>query len=489
VGKTYEALKLDRLAQTLKDGDPAYGQIYSPGCQEKSILDADWPRSFVLMPIFTELEWWGFIGFDDENYDRQWNRVEIEALKTAANILGAALQRKLTEATLYQAQKLESIGILAGGIAHDFNNLLTSILTQTSLSLYKIPADSAARPHLKKVIQTSEQAADLVKQLLGYAGQGQYVIEPLNLNDVLNDNLGLFNTISRARINFNLALAPNLPTVEADRSQIQQVIMNLIINGTESIDDSDGLVQITTSTIFPIKPIQIFGRQELPPGQYVCLSVQDNGSGIKSELVPKIFDPFFSTKSNGRGLGLSATLGIIKAHGGGLQVISAEGQGAEFFVYLPASRKAAMMQPEPKPFQGELEAVILIIDDEKSVLEPLKEGLEMLGAEVFVSENGFEGIDIYKRHHQVIDLIILDMIMPGMDGRETFVQLQKINPGLKVILSSGYSEVELLRQFAEGEIIRFLKKPYRFEKLTSEINQALQFQKIVKFPIDSEPGS
>jgi CheY-like chemotaxis protein len=250
--------------------------------------------------------------------------------------------------------------------------------------------------------------------------------------------------------------------------------MNLVINATESIDFTGGEVRISTETVEFFEPYLCIGNNRLQPGSYGCLEVRDSGSGMKPETMTHIFDPFYSTKSTGRGLGLSATLGIVKAHGGGVQVESEWQKGSQFQVYLPTSAKKTKTQRLIPNFEGEIEALILVVDDEELVLAPVKDGLELLGADVMIADSGQQGIDIYRKYHKNIDLVILDMTMPGLDGRETYLRMKAINPGLRVILSSGYSERETIQKFEQDEIISFLRKPYRFENLFSEVKMALK---------------
>jgi signal transduction histidine kinase/CheY-like chemotaxis protein len=472
-GKTYDEIGLTDWITLFEHGQPAYGLVQNLSPSMQANLDKHGVQSVIIVPIFTGSSWWGFIGFDDCLREHLWETAEIDALRTAANILGAALQRQQTEATLYQAQKLESIGVLAGGVAHDFNNLLTGILSQTSLALLKLPDDTPARDNLDKAIQTTEQAALLVRQLLGYAGKGNYQIQPLNLNALIRDNMGLLETILRKQAQLHLDLAPNLPTVEADRSQMQQIVMNLVINAAEAIEESGGTVRIVTQLVEADTAVPGIAQTPLPPGQYVRFDVIDSGCGITPATMNRIFDPFFSTKTNGHGLGLSAALGIIQAHGGALQVESQVGQGSHFRVFLPASTQAETAPPTTSRLNGRLQGCILVIDDEPVVRQVVKEGLETLGAQVLTAENGPAGIELYRQHHQTIDVVLLDMIMPGMNGRQTFPHLQNINPHLKVILSSGYSEGETVQAFGSQDILIFLQKPYRFEKLATLIQTAL----------------
>ncbi len=385
-------------------------------------------------------------------------------------------QRREVEQALRQAQKLESLGLLAGGIAHDFNNLLTGMLAQASLALGKLPLDSDSRDHLQKVMKAAERASDLTHQLLAYAGKGQFQVDVLDLNQVINSYLGLLETAVSKQIHLQFDLSDHLPGIEADRGQIQQLAMNLVINAAEAFAGDDDRITIRTFSqeLAEDDNQSFWGGDTLPPGEYVCLEVADNGVGMDKATMSRIFDPFFSTKADGRGLGLSATLGIIRAHQGGLQLESQPGQGTRFVLYFPASPFSPIAdEPAVTAVQPQTGGLVLVIDDEESVREAVADILDMAGLQVIAAENGRVGLDIYSVRQAEIDLVLLDMQMPVMNGAETFRALAAVNPKVKVLLSSGYTENEVTGQFAGLPLAGFLQKPYNFDTLVTTVQSAL----------------
>lgn len=473
-GKTYSEVGLERWVSLFAQNRLIYGPVGALPELEQTDFISQAVLSMIAVPVFVESIWWGFIGFDDCKTVRVWEAAEIDALRTPANILGAALQRQQTESALYQAQRLESVGLLAGGIAHDFNNLLTGILSQSSLALLKLPANASAKTHIQKSVQAAEQAADLVRQLLGYAGKGQFQIRPIDLNQLIHDSTGLLESSTRKRADLQVNLLPKGIVVEADRGQLQQVVMNLVMNAVEAVGAGSGTIGITTRQQQVIEPLAVVGNSMLKPGSYICLEIVDTGQGMKAETLSRIFDPFFTTKATGRGLGLSAILGIVRAHNGGIQVESEWGQGTVFRIFLPHSDKQIEPTVATSSEVKHIKARILLIDDESAIREAVVDALQTLGTDVLVAKNGSQGIALYEQQHEMIDLILLDMQMPGLNGRETFLRLRDINPQAKIILSSGYSEVDTIRGFTKKDVVAFLQKPYRFEKLVAEIQAALQ---------------
>ncbi|MFQ5433546.1 MAG: PAS domain S-box protein [Anaerolineae bacterium] len=385
-------------------------------------------------------------------------------------------QRREAEQSLRQAQKLESLGLLAGGIAHDFNNLLTGILAQASLALSKLPQDNDGREHLQKVVKAAERASDLTYQLLAYAGKGQFQVDVLDLNQVINSYLGLLETAVPKHIQLQLELSHHLPGIEADRGQIQQLVINLIINAAEAIEKDHGRITIRTYSrvLDETDDEQFWGGDTLPQNAYVCLEVEDNGIGMDEVTMAQIFDPFYSTKTEGRGLGLSATLGIIRAHQGGLQLVSKPGQGTRFVLYFPASPfSPAGVEQAVTAVPTQSGGLVLVIDDEESVREAVTDILDMAGVQVLTAENGRVGLDAYTARQSEIDLVLLDMQMPVMNGEETFRALIAFDPTVKVLLSSGYTENEVTSQFAGMPFSGFLQKPYNFDTLVEKVQTAL----------------
>lgn len=392
---------------------------------------------------------------------------------------------KLQEEAALQAQKLESLGVLAGGIAHDFNNLLTGMLGQASLAVAKLNRGLPALDHVQKVVLSAERAADLTRQLLAYTGKGKFQIDPLDLNQLVRDTTALMGTVLPSPTQLVMELQEELPLVHVDRGQIQQVVMNLFINAIEALADGEGTITITTGTqliegnFLSQTPggTQSANSSELPSGNYVVLHVADSGSGMDQSTLSRIFDPFFSTKPKGHGLGLSATMGIIRTHKGALQVQSKLGLGTTFTMLLPAyTAKASPSTIAPTPLAQiatKEQQTVLIIDDEAPVREVATDILAGQGFRVATAANGLEGITLFRKCFQTIDLILLDMKMPGINGKETYQELKQIHPALKVIFTSGYSEAEIDTQISQSERVTFLPKPYSAELLTHQVHKML----------------
>lgn len=409
----------------------------------------------------------------DKNQRLEQVQATLEARTQQLSKLNAELQlemaeRARTEAALRQQQKLESMGLLAGGVAHDFNNLLTSILSQSGLALRRLAPDNAARQHIDKAIQSTQRAADLTRQLLAYAGKATFQIEPVDLNQLIKANSGLLETVLRRNATLQLQLEPDLPAVAADRGQLQQVLMNLVINASEAIEHDHGEIRLKTHTVdlqtLP-DPAAFVGT--LPsPGQYVCLEVIDNGMGMEAATLEKIFDPFFSTKARGHGLGLSAVLGVVQGLHGGLQVQSDQQIGTTFCVYLPAT--AARVEVSPVSAGANTthpSGLVLVIDDEDPVREAVSEMLTSVGYRTVEAANGVEGLTLFQQYQNEIATVLLDVIMPGMSGVETLQKLRAVDPQVQVILSSGYVDTALPATMLANQHTTFLAKPYTIEQL------------------------
>lgn len=387
-------------------------------------------------------------------------------------------ERARNEARLRETQKLESVGLLAGGIAHDFNNILTGVLGNASLALDEVPAGSHLASRLTEVVKATERAAHLTKQLLAYAGKGRFVVELLNLSQQVREISSLLQASIPRTVQLRLELAEGLPCIEADAAQIQQVIMNLVINGAEAIpEEITGIVLVTTG-VQDVDDAYIrttVAGSDLKPGRYVTLEVHDAGIGIAPDIVSRIFDPFFTTKFTGRGLGLAAVRGIVQGHSGAINVYSSPGQGTTFKLLFPASTKEGPRTPENVAEQSALKGtgVVLVIDDEEIVRRTAQSTLQRFGYEVVVAEDGRQGVDAFRRVADHVDVVLLDMTMPVMSGDETFRELRIIRPDIKVILSSGYNEVEALRHFTGKGLAGFIQKPYTSARLAEAVRSVL----------------
>lgn len=381
---------------------------------------------------------------------------------------------KKLEQQLQQAQKMEAVGTLAGGIAHDFNNLLMGILGNTSLMLLEMDETHPQYERLKIIERHVQLGADLTKQLLGFARGGKYQAKPTDVNELVKKSAGMFGR-TKKEITIHTKFADDLWTVELDRGQMEHVLLNLYVNAWQAMPGT-GRLYIQTENIRLdaryVKPYKV------TPGRYVRVSITDTGAGMDKRTQRRIFEPFFTTKEMGRGtgLGLASVYGIIKNHGGYINVYSEKGEGTTFKIYLPASEKEV---PGATPLPEELlkgTETLLLVDDEDIIIEVGKQMLENLGYEVLPAKSGTEAIDIYTKNRDSVDMVILDMIMPDMGGEETYHKLKAINPDIKVLLSSGYSFNEKADAILEEGCNGFIQKPFDLTKLSRKIRAVLNAQ-------------
>ncbi len=395
-------------------------------------------------------------------------------------------ERERRDEALLQTQKLESLGVLAGGVAHDFNNLLTGILGSASLAVDSLPEEADfLKPILEDVVVASQRAADLTKQLLAYAGKGRFVVTKINVSLLVREVRHLLQSTLPKHVQLDLDLSEDPVHIEADASQIQQVVMNLMINAAEAIpEDKEGSVQVRTRVEEFGAPGSsgVFGFGELTPGKYVILTVRDNGSGMDEDTKARIFDPFFSTKFTGRGLGLAAVVGIVRGHKGALEVASLPGSGTTFTVMFPAADGQCAVTVTAKPQAVELtkrDLTVLVIDDEQTVRRIAKNALERQGTQVILAETGREGIELFRKLADKVELVLLDLTMPDLNGEEVLKSLKTIHPGVKVVLSSGFNEVEVIEKFTGKGLAGFLQKPYTSAALSAKVAEVFQGSPLV----------
>ena len=382
-------------------------------------------------------------------------------------------ERRKLETQVQHAQRLESLGVLAGGIAHDFNNLLAIIMGYASLAGMDLAEGSRSRRALEQVMVAARSAADLTQQMLAYSGRGRFVLEPVNVTQLIESVVRLLESTMSKKASLRLRLATNLPPIHADASQIRQVVMNLITNAAESLGDNPGSVEVTTG-------IQWADVGELPamsPGtilpasNYVFLEVADTGCGMDLETLSKIFDPFFTTKFTGRGLGLAAVLGIIRSHHGSIQVRSQPGQGTIFRVLFPAMQAAMACEQdairEAESWQGE--GLVLVVDDQAAVRNLARMILEGAGLTVLSADDGQHAVEVFARHAAQIHAVVLDLNMPGMDGAEVFHYMTKLAPDMRVVLCSGYNEQDVTTKLKGRRPAAFLRKPYHPSELIERL--------------------
>jgi PAS domain S-box-containing protein len=388
-------------------------------------------------------------------------------LESVIGIATDVTEHHQMEEALRQSQKLESLGILAGGIAHDFNNLLTVVLGNLNLAQMHLPDNTQAQPYLANMEATVLRATELTKQMLAYSGRGHFLVEPKDLNEVVREVTHLLEVSISKKVQLKFELEPGLPAIQADAAQIQQVVMNLVTNASDAIGDREGIIHLGTSTaLLSAQELQATYRGEsLKSGSYVLLEVTDTGIGMSPEVMARIFDPFFTTKATGRGLGLSAMLGILRGHGAGLRITSEVGCGSTFQICFPASATGAIA---PRPTQAEdtaglIRGRVLLVDDEDLILETIGSALEIIGLEVVMARDGLEALELFRSERP--DLVLMDLTMPRMDGREAFQAMHDLDPSIPVVLSSGFTEQDSIRTLSEQNPVGFIQKPYQIKDL------------------------
>lgn len=401
--------------------------------------------------------------------------LDITDRRAAAETLRAA------EARLGEAERLESLGILAGGIAHDFNNLLVGVLGNVSLLLGDLPASSPMHGTAREIETAARRAADLTRQLLAYSGKGKFVIERVDLSRLIVETAQLLSAVISKKTVLQYRLGTDLPLVEGDVTQLRQVVMNLITNASDALESRPGTVTITTGleSLDGAWPDGDFHAGEPAPGPYVFLEVRDTGSGMEDATLRRIFDPFFTTKFHGRGLGLAATLGIVRGHHGAIRVETVTGVGTVFRLYLPAATGGPMDVTHPPafgpgPVTTPVHATVLVVDDEAVVRDVSRRVLERGGYQVRLAESGRRALELLDQVHAEIALVVLDLTMPELSGEETLALLRQRWPDLPVILTSGYSGEADTSRLASRGLAGFIQKPYGAGDLLRLVRRTLE---------------
>lgn len=385
-------------------------------------------------------------------------------------------ERRKLESQVQQTQKLESLGLLAGGVAHDFNNLLLAVLGNAELANRSLASENVARGHLDSIVLAAHRAADLCRQLLAYAGKGRVEVVPIDLNDTILETARLLQVSISKKIKVHYDLARPLPAIYADLGQIRQILMNLVLNASEAIGDRDGTIRVVTAPISWTggEPGSLRWMPSAPAiGDYVALEVMDDGCGMDSDTVRRIFDPFFTTKFTGRGLGLAAAVGIVRAHHGAMQVRSVPAEGTTFTVMLPAAGGLALQQDTPAAADWTGHGRVLLVDDEDVVLQVGKGMLEHLGFSVVLASTGRKAIEAFRDDPRSFACAILDVMMPEMAGDEALLVLHEIRPDLPVIVVSGYGMEEVSPRFRPGAVAGYLQKPYAIPELQDTLRAVL----------------
>ncbi|MFC1572559.1 PAS domain S-box protein [Candidatus Eisenbacteria bacterium] len=391
------------------------------------------------------------------------------------------------ERQLQQTQKLESLGILAGGIAHDFNNLLLVILGNADLALHELSPMSPARDNLRGIEKASKRAAELARQMLAYSGKGRFVVEPIAIGELVEEMAHLLEVSISKKVVLKYNFAENLPPFDGDVTQIRQIVMNLITNASEAIGDKSGVIALSTGAmrcdrayLDDVNEVLLAGLDEpLCEGIYTYLEVADTGGGMDAETEEKVFDPFFTTKFTGRGLGMSAVLGIVRGHKGALKIYSEVGKGTTLKVLFPANEPA----DNSLAVRGKDEAAgkdwrgcgtVLIADDEETICALGKQMLELIGFNVLTAADGQEALTVFREHADEIVGVLLDLTMPRMDGAEAFREIRRLRPGVRVILCSGYNEQDATQRFAGKGLAGFIQKPFDVAALRKKLMEVFE---------------
>ena len=379
-------------------------------------------------------------------------------------------RRVALESQVQQAQKLESLGLLAGGIAHDFNNLLTAMLGQVVLAQEELPPDSPTQVALKEIEAAAVRAAELTRQMLAYSGRGQVVAELVRLDQLVHEMGHLLRTAVSKKASFRLELEPAL--LYGEPAQIRQVVMNLVVNASESLGERPGVVTLKTfSRNLSGEALRVpLLQHDLTEGEYGYIMVTDSGSGMDAETERRMFEPFFTTKFAGRGLGLPAVLGIVRSHRGGLAVSSEPGVGTSITAYFPSSARSEEPVERASPRVEPSASTVLVIDDEAPIRFLAKRTLERAGFRVILAEDGPKGLEAYQHEPHAIDAIVLDLTMPIMDGWEVLAELERMNARVPVLLSSGYGGQAPADKSYEN-LRGFMAKPFRPEVLVERVRK------------------
>lgn len=433
-------------------------------------------RRFLTVPIIADDAIVAVVGVADK--EEEYTETDTLQLKLFLDSVWMITMRKRADADFIQlekqllhAQKLESLGVLAGGIAHDFNNILMAIIGNADLALRKLPPESPVFTNLHEINNAAGRAADLAKQMLAYSGKGRFVVEAIDLNRLIDEMLHMLRvSISKMSVlRFNPVAS--IPAIEADATQIRQIIMNLVINASEAIGERSGVIAINTGWMECDRDYlrNNWVDDTIAEGTYVYLEIADTGCGMDDQTISKIFDPFFTTKFTGRGLGMAAVQGIVRGHKGSIRVYSEVGRGTTFKLLFPASEKP--LQQSPRDAVGDQwrgSGTALLVDDEETVRATGAKLLRELGFKVLTACDGREAMETFKANPD-ISFVLLDLTMPHMDGEKCFRELKALNPKVKVVLSSGYNEQDVTQRFVGKGLAGFIQKPYKLSELQKVI--------------------
>jgi PAS domain S-box-containing protein len=445
--------------------------------------------------LWDDIKRCGTLSFEIELLGRNEEKKPVETNATYLNFGGreavctisrdlttrksAEAEKKRMQLQLQETQKLESLGVLAGGIAHDFNNLLTGILGNASLARDRLADNSELHEPLRQIERASTRAAELCQQMLAYAGKGRFIVEPIDLSGLVEDTAKLLDLSVGRRAALELRLAPDLPSVLVDATQMRQIVMNLVLNAAEAISHPQGKIVVSTGEMRVDQTFLATARvaAELTEGPGVFLEVSDNGEGMNRETLERVFEPFFTTKFTGRGLGLAAVLGIVRAHQGALHVQSERGRGTTFRLVLAPHHEIARKAASLPPFRTSVErnqGCVLVVDDEESVRSVTRQALERIGFKVETAEDGEVALTKLAPDPRRFTVILLDYTMPRLDGAQTLREILRLNPQARVILMSGFPEQEARERLGQDTLAGFVQKPFDLPTLRAQVERVVQ---------------
>ena len=488
---------LDTVSRLPMSGGLIQAVVAADGVADLAEVDPEAHRVFVeagmphahAIPLRAGREVFGFIGIattaEDPPEAGNLQTLAVLALEAESffSRLRAESERRRLETRVLHAQKLESLGVLAGGIAHDFNNLLMGVLGNADLALLELSPVAPARENVENIRTAAQRASELTKQMLAYSGKGHFVVQAVDLNEVVEEMAHLLEVTTSKKAVLKYNFADNLPAVEADTTQLRQIIMNLITNASEAIGDKSGVISISTGAMECDSAYLATsydagigaGGEQIPEAVYAYIEVADTGCGMDRETLERVFDPFYTTKFTGRGLGLAAVLGIVRGHRGAVKVYSEPGRGTTFKVLLPALDQPAVrgtgVRAVELTWRGR--GAVLLVDDEETVRAVGRQMLEAAGFEVVTAADGREGVERFREAPDDIVCVVLDLTMPHMDGEEAFRELRRIRPDVRVLLSSGYNEQEIANRFAGKGLAGFIQKPYQLANLIEALKAVL----------------
>lgn len=460
------------------------GELPESASAERAWLQRFGIQSLLCVPIISRGSLRGYIALDGVDGCRQWPEEMVPLLRMIGEILLSAWERRcvarqraLLELQVQQAQKMESLGVMAGGIAHDFNNILTGIMGNAELAQLSTAPGDERRRYLEGVTQSARRAAELCRQMLAYAGRGRFVTEEFCLNALITDMMPLLRATVSRTASFESHLMPDLPAIEGDVAQFRQVLVNLVTNASESLEDRGSSVVLETGLRHCDENFLLGTHlpEPLPAGDYVYLEVRDTGCGMSDEVVKRIFDPFFTTRFTGRGLGLPAVLGIVRGHKGAIELDTRPGKGTRIRLYFPMQDTAAKYAITPGEVLGGWHGhgTVLLADDEEMVLSVGAMMLKHLGLDVVVAPNAEEALERALEQGGRLQCVILDMNMPGMDGDATCAAFKDRLPEVPIVIASGYMREDIEGTFAPGRIAAFLAKPFELFNIQAVLREVL----------------